>query len=80
MNTLGNFGGFVCAAAFGYIVEASGDYDVPVRCVALMVLIASGLFALVDCTRGFTEAAHAVDKADAPTSFGDHRDRELPAA
>jgi len=60
MNTLGNFGGFVCAAAFGYIVQASGSYDLPVQCVALMVLVSAGLFALVDCTRG------VADRADAP--------------
>jgi len=53
MNTAGNFGGFVCAAAFGYIVQASGDYDLPVQCVAAMVFVAAGLFAMVDCTRGF---------------------------
>ena len=55
MNTLGNFGGFVCAVAFGYLVEGTGDYDLPVRGVAAMVLIAGGLFALIDCTRGFAE-------------------------
>ena len=55
MNSLGNLGGFVCAAAFGYIVQASGDYDLPVQCVALMVLVAAALFALVDCTRGVAD-------------------------
>ena len=55
MNTLGNLGGFVCAAAFGYLVQGTGNYDLPLRCVAAMVLIAAGLFALVDCTRGHDE-------------------------
>lgn len=58
MNTLGNFGGFVSAAAFGYIVQASGSYDLPVQCIALMVLVSAGLFALVDCTRGVADTAH----------------------
>lgn len=58
MNSLGNFGGFVCAAAFGYIVQSSGNYDLPVQCVALMVLVSAGLFALVDCTRGVADTSH----------------------
>ena len=53
MNTFGNLGGFVCAAAFGYVVQGTGDYDLPLMGVAAMVLISSALFALVDCTRGF---------------------------
>jgi nitrate/nitrite transporter NarK len=56
MNTLGNFGGFVCAVAFGYIVDRTGDYDLPVQAVAAMVMISAGLFALIDCTRGFAGA------------------------
>ena len=59
MNTFGNLGGFVSAAAFGYVVTASGNYDLPVQCVAALVLISAGLFALVDCTRGFTEQRDA---------------------
>jgi nitrate/nitrite transporter NarK len=55
MNTLGNLGGFLCAVAFGYIVEATGNYDLPVVCVAAMVLISAGLFGSVDCTRGLAE-------------------------
>jgi nitrate/nitrite transporter NarK len=53
MNTFGNLGGFVCAAAFGYVVQGTGNYDLPLTGVAAMVLISSALFALVDCTRGF---------------------------
>ena len=54
MNTLGNFGGFVCAVAFGYIVEGTGNYDLPVMGVAAMMLVSAGLFASIDCTRGLT--------------------------
>jgi ACS family glucarate transporter-like MFS transporter len=57
MNTLGNLGGFVCAAAFGYLVQGTGDYDLPVICIAAMILISAGLFALIDCTRGIEGAA-----------------------
>jgi MFS family permease len=59
MNTFGNFGGFVGAAAFGYIVQGTGDYDLPLQGIAAMVLVSAGLFALVDCTRGFTERREA---------------------
>jgi MFS family permease len=53
MNTAGNFGGFVCSVAFGYVVAATGNYNLPLQGVAAMVLIAAQLFALIDCTKGF---------------------------
>lgn len=56
MNTAGNLGGWVCTVVFGYAVKATGDYNLPVRAIAAMVLLAAGLFALVDCTRGMTQA------------------------
>lgn len=59
MNTLGNFGGFVCAVAFGYIVAGTGNYDLPVIGVAAMMLVSAGLFAAIDCTRGLAEAPPA---------------------
>ncbi len=52
MNTAGNLGGWVCTLAFGYLVKATGDYNLPLRVIAGAVLVAAGLFALVDCTRG----------------------------
>ncbi|MGN6817258.1 MAG: MFS transporter [Sphingomonas sp.] len=56
MNTLGNLGGFVCAAAFGYLVQGTGDYDLPVKGIAGMIAISAGLFALIDCTRGIAQS------------------------
>lgn len=53
MNTAGNLGGFICSVAFGYVVSATGNYSLPLQGVAVMVLIAAGIFALVDCTKGF---------------------------
>lgn len=52
MNTAGNLGGWVGAIVFGYIVAAMGDYNPPLRLIALMVLIAAGVFSCVDCTDG----------------------------
>jgi MFS family permease len=52
MNTAGNLGGFLCTVIFGYVVSATGNYDLPVQGVALMVLIAAGIFWTIDCTKG----------------------------
>ena len=55
MNTAGNLGGWVCTIAFGYLVRATGDYNLPLRLIAGMVLLAAVLFAMVDCTRGMQD-------------------------
>lgn len=57
MNTAGNLGGFVCSVAFGYVVAATGNYNLPLQGVALMVVIAAVIFATIDCTRGFDHKA-----------------------
>jgi MFS transporter, ACS family, glucarate transporter len=54
MNTAGNLGGWVCTVLFGYAVKATGDYNLPLRGVAGMVLVAAVLFSRVDCARGLT--------------------------
>lgn len=51
MNTAGQFGGFVCAVLFGYVVKATNNYQQPLWIVAGMVLIASLLFTRIDATR-----------------------------
>jgi MFS family permease len=55
MNTAGQFGGFVCSVLFGYVVKASGSYNVPVWGVAVMVMIAAALFTRIDPTRQLIE-------------------------
>jgi len=57
MNTAGNLGGFVCSVAFGYVVAATGNYNLPLQGVAAMVLVAAGIFLLIDCTKGFDHKA-----------------------
>jgi ACS family glucarate transporter-like MFS transporter len=57
MNTAGNLGGWFCTVAFGYVVAATGDYNLPLRAVAAMVLLGGLLFSQVDCTDGLTETA-----------------------
>ncbi|NJC09967.1 MFS transporter [Polymorphobacter fuscus] len=60
MNTAGNLGGFICSVAFGYVVAATGNYNLPLQGVAAMVLVAAGIFAFIDCTRGFDLKAGAL--------------------
>jgi len=55
MNTAGNLGGWVCTVAFGYLVGMTGDYNLPVRAIAGMVLVAAILFVRVDCTQGLQD-------------------------
>ena len=57
MNTAGNLGGWLCSLLFGYAVKDSGSYDLPLRGIAAMVLIAALLFSQVDCSRGMVENA-----------------------
>ena len=56
MNTAGNLGGWLCALLFGYVVRDTGSYDLPLRGIAAMVLVAALLFSRVDCSRGLVEA------------------------
>lgn len=57
MNTAGNLGGWVCTVVFGYVVKATGDYNIPLRAVAAMVLVGAVVFSQVDCTKGIAEEA-----------------------
>ena len=57
MNTAGNLGGWICTVLFGYVVKATGNYNVPLRGVAAMVLLAAVLFSQVDCTKGLPDEA-----------------------
>jgi MFS family permease len=55
MNTAGQLGGFVCSVLFGYVVTATGSYQVPVWGVAAMVMVAAFLFSRIDPTRRLIE-------------------------
>jgi ACS family glucarate transporter-like MFS transporter len=50
MNSAGQFGGFACSVAFGYVARARG-YDAPLWIIAAMVLVSAGLFLGLDPTR-----------------------------
>jgi len=51
MNTAGQAGGFLCTVLFGYIVHATGSYDLPLWFIAGMVLTSAAIFTQIDCTQ-----------------------------
>ena len=55
MNTAGNIGGFVCATAFGYLIEATGNYNVPLFVITAMLVISAMLFLSINPTKKLVE-------------------------
>lgn len=51
MNTFGNIGGFCCGILFGYLVQASGNYNLPLYMIAGMLIISAVLFAFINPTK-----------------------------
>ncbi len=48
MNSAGNLGGTVCAIVFGYLVTASGQYNLPIVVIGIMVMLSACLFQCID--------------------------------
>jgi MFS family permease len=48
MNTAGNIGGFCCGILFGQLVESSGNYNLPLYMIAVMLIISALLFAFIN--------------------------------
>ena len=48
MNTAGNIGGFCCGILFGQLVESSGNYNLPLYMIAVMLVISAVLFAFIN--------------------------------
>jgi ACS family glucarate transporter-like MFS transporter len=48
MNSAGNLGGTVCSIVFGYLVTASGQYNLPVAVIGTMVMLSAVLFLRID--------------------------------
>lgn len=55
MNTAGNIGGFLCASVFGYVVDATGNFNMPLYVIAGMLLISSFLFLNLDPSKPLVE-------------------------
>lgn len=48
MNTAGNIGGFCCGILFGQLVESSGNYNLPLYMIAVMLIISAVLFVFIN--------------------------------
>jgi sugar phosphate permease len=48
MNTAGNIGGFICASVFGYLVDATDNYNMPLYVIAGMLVLSAILFTQLD--------------------------------
>ena len=59
MNTAGQAGGFLCTVLFGYVVERTGSYNLPLVFIASMVLVSALIFARIDCTQTIDAEASA---------------------
>jgi len=57
MNSAGQFGGFACSVVFGYVVQATGNYNYPLWGVSFMVLIAAALFTRIDASKRLFRSA-----------------------
>jgi hypothetical protein len=51
MNSAGQAAGYVFTVLYGYLVEWTGSYDVPLLFLAPNLLVSAVLFALIDPTR-----------------------------
>lgn len=56
MNTAGQAGGLLCTVAFGYIVQSTGSYNLPLWFIAGMVLVSAGIFSTIDAGQGLGES------------------------
>ena len=48
MNTAGNIGGFCCGILFGQLVQQSGNYNLPLYMIAVMLIVSAVLFAFIN--------------------------------
>lgn len=55
MNTAGNIGGFCCGILFGQLVQNSGDYNLPLYMIALMLIVSAVLFAFINPEKPITK-------------------------
>ncbi len=55
MNTAGNIGGFCCGILFGQLVQDSGDYNLPLYMIALMLIVSAVLFAFINPEKPITK-------------------------
>lgn len=56
MNTAGNIGGFCCGILFGELVQQSGNYNLPLYMIAVMLIISAVLFAFINPEKPIVES------------------------
>lgn len=59
MNMAGQLGGFLCTVLFGYVVAATGNYNLPLYGIAAMVATSAFLFTRLDGSRPILESDEA---------------------
>lgn len=57
MNTAGNLGGFCCGILFGQLVQSSGNYNLPLYMIAVMLIISATLFAFINPSKPIVKDA-----------------------
>jgi MFS transporter, ACS family, glucarate transporter len=55
MNTAGQVGAFLSTVLFGYLVEAYGNYNLPIFIIAGMLVASACLFWMIDATKPLLE-------------------------
>ena len=55
MNTFGNLGGFCCSLMFGYLLKATGNYDLPLYMIATMLIVSAILFSFINPSKPIVE-------------------------
>lgn len=56
MNTAGNIGGFCCGILFGELVQQSGNYNLPLYMIAVMLIISAILFFFINPEKPIVES------------------------
>jgi MFS family permease len=57
MNTAGQLGGFLSTVLFGYLVDAYGNYNLPIFVIAGMLAASACLFWQIDASKPLLEDA-----------------------
>ena len=55
MNTAGNIGGFCCGILFGELVQQSGNYNLPLYLIAVMLIVSAVLFVFINPEKPIVE-------------------------
>ena len=72
MNTAGNIGGFCCGILFGQLVQQSGNYNLPLYMIAVMLIISAVLFAFINPEKPIVE--RDIDKSKKEGHLHNHVD------